>query len=117
MCQQQSMKIGRREFLAVTGGAAAGIAARTVLATDQQEAAWTMPQSTSSIHYTHLPIEKACEQIARSGFEGVDVWSAHAGCPHLDDVRKRLGPDGLKEILAETKLTSVSPANWCQRRG
>ena len=27
------------------------------------------------------------------GFEGVDVWSAHAGCPHLDDVLDRLGAE------------------------
>jgi sugar phosphate isomerase/epimerase len=38
------------------------------------------------------------------GFEAIDIWSAHEGCPHLDDVAKRLGPDGLKGLLAEHKL-------------
>lgn len=104
------MKIGRRHFLAATAcGAAAGVVAPYVLAADRSAtAAWTMRQSTSSIHYTHLPIEKACAEIAKLGFEGVDIWSAHAGCPHLDDVQKRLGPDGLKEILAKTKLKLFS---------
>ena len=51
-----------------------------------------------------LPIEQACERIAKLGFEAIDIWSAHAGCPHLDDVAKRLGADGLKELLAKHKL-------------
>jgi sugar phosphate isomerase/epimerase len=51
-----------------------------------------------------LPIEQACERIAKLGFEAIDIWSAHEGCPHLDDVAKRLGPDGLKKLLAEHKL-------------
>jgi sugar phosphate isomerase/epimerase len=67
-------------------------------------ARWTMRLSTSSIHYLHLPIEQACERIAKLGFEAVDIWSAHEGCPHLDDVANRLGADGLKKALDEQKL-------------
>jgi len=63
-----------------------------------------MRLSTSSIHFMGLPIEQACERIARLGFEAIDIWSAHQGCPHLDDVAKRLGPQGLKELLAKNKL-------------
>ncbi len=51
-----------------------------------------------------LPIEQACERIGHLGFEAIDIWSAHQGCPHLDDVAKRLGPEGLKELLAKNKL-------------
>jgi len=51
-----------------------------------------------------LPIEQACERIARLGFEAIDIWSAHQGCPHLDDVAKRLGAEGLKKLLAKHKL-------------
>ena len=51
-----------------------------------------------------LPIEQACEQIAKLGFEAIDIWSAHAGCPHLDDVLNRLGSDGLKKVLAKNNL-------------
>jgi len=63
-----------------------------------------MRLSTSSIHFMELPIEKACEKIAQLGFEAIDIWSAHNGCPHLDDVASRLGPDGLKDLLGRHKL-------------
>jgi len=63
-----------------------------------------MRLSTSSIHFMQLSIEQACERIAKLGFEAIDIWSAHEGCPHLDDVAKRLGPEGLKELLAKHKL-------------
>lgn len=63
-----------------------------------------MRLSTSTIHFMQLPIEQACEEIARLGFEAVDIWSAHEGCPHLDDVLNRLGPDCLKGLLAKHKL-------------
>jgi sugar phosphate isomerase/epimerase len=49
-------------------------------------------------------MEEACQRIAALGFPAIDIWSAHAGCPHLDDVQKRLGPEGLKELLARHKL-------------
>jgi len=68
------------------------------------KAKWRMRLSTSSIHFMQLPIEQACERIAKLGFQGIDIWSAHEGCPHLDDVAKRLGPEGLKELLAKHKL-------------
>ena len=69
---------------------------------------WKMKLSCSTINYTKLSVEEACKRIAALGFEGVDVWSGHAGCPHLDDVLARLGPEGLKQILAETKLKLYS---------
>jgi sugar phosphate isomerase/epimerase len=67
-----------------------------------------MRLSTSSIHFLHLPVEQACERIAELGFEAVDIWSAHEGCPHLDDVANRLGADGLQQLLAKTKLALFS---------
>ena len=90
----------RRGFLA--GAVGAGVAA--VSLGGQKPEKWQMKLSTSSIHYLHLPIEQACERIAKLGFEGIDIWSAHAGCPHLDDVVKRLGPDGLKKVLEKCGL-------------
>jgi len=68
------------------------------------EKRWNMRLSCSSINFSSLPIEKACERIAALGFEAIDVWSAHAGCPHLDDVVDRLGPEGLTDLLAKNKL-------------
>lgn len=100
--------MNRRTFLERTaagaaafslGGLSAGRAAE-----DRDARRWRMRLSTSSIHYKKLPIEQACERIAALGFEAIDIWSAHEGCPHLDDVQQRLGPDGLKALLDRTKL-------------
>lgn len=99
--------IDRRRFLSgVACGTAAALAAPPLLASGPaaDEGRWKMRLSTSTIHYSKLPVEEACRRIAALGFEAVDVWSAHAGCPHLDDVLGRLGPDGLKDVLAKNKL-------------
>jgi sugar phosphate isomerase/epimerase len=101
-------KIGRRNFLRLMGVTAAAqiapAASISVGGTPGDVAAWQMRLSTSSIHFMELPIEKACARIAELGFEAIDIWSAHQGCPHLDDVAARLGPDGLKELLGTHKL-------------
>ncbi|HUU20674.1 MAG TPA: sugar phosphate isomerase/epimerase [Sedimentisphaerales bacterium] len=100
--------LNRRDFLKVVGvGAVAGITALSCTGPGSIRAGgekWRMHLSTSSIHFMQMPIEQACERIAKLGFEAIDIWSAHEGCPHLDDVAKRLGPDGLKKLLAEHKL-------------
>ncbi len=101
-------ELNRRGFLKAMGlGTVAGMTA-PVLAPRAQGAGsgtrWRMRLSTSSIHYMQLPIERACERIATLGFEAIDIWSAHEKCPHLDDVAQRLGPDGLKALLAKHNL-------------
>ena len=100
----------RREFLKTVGWISTGVATSTLPIWAKQEkkpsskTPWRMKLSTSSIHFMQLPIEQACEQIAKLGFEAIDIWSAHEGCPHLDDVLKRLGPEGLKKLLQKHKL-------------
>ncbi len=100
--------IGRRSFLGLMGTTAALRSIRAAspgLPVESVDApAWRMRLSASSICFSELPIEQACERIAGLGFEAVDIWSAHEGCPHLDDVASRLGPDGLRELLAKHKL-------------
>ena len=101
--------LDRRQFLSrLARGAAAGVAAGGMLAgappAPAAEKPWKMRLSCSSINFMSLSIEQACQRIAALGFEAIDVWSGHAGCPHLDDVLDRLGPDGLKELLAKNKL-------------
>ena len=99
--------VDRRRFLSgVAGGAAATLAAPGLLSAAEKAAKgrWKMRLSASTIAFTKLPVEEACRRIAALGFEAVDVWSAHAGCPHLDDVLSRLGADGLKEVLDKNKL-------------
>ncbi|MDY0165397.1 MAG: sugar phosphate isomerase/epimerase [Thermoguttaceae bacterium] len=100
--------VSRRQFLAQSAvtTAACAVGARAWPAPADP---WTMRLSTSSIHYTSLPIEQACERIAALGFEAIDIWSPHAGCPHLDDAKDRLGPDGLKEVLERNRL---KPYAW-----
>jgi len=103
----QGSDLTRREFLHRTAATAAGMTAAGLVsrtAAGKEKERWTMRLSTSSIHYSKLPIEEACKRIAALGFEAIDVWSAHAGCPHLDDVLARLGPDGLKKLLEANNL-------------
>jgi len=107
MTTRENQGVDRRRFLSLAaGGAVAAAAAPGLLgpAARPAEGGWQMRLSCSSINYTRLPIEGACQRIAELGFEAIDIWSAHAGCPHLDDVLKRLGPEGLKEVLAKNKL-------------
>ncbi len=100
--------LNRRTFLKAVAISGAAVVATPALSTWAQGSRtgkkWRMRLSTSSIHFMGLPIEQACERIARLGFEAIDIWSAHQGCPHLDDVAKRMGPDGLKEVLARNRL-------------
>ena len=101
-------QVDRRRFLSRAASAAAAtalapglVAAGRALAA---EGRWKMKLATSSILFKSLTIEEACRRIGELGFEAVDIWSAHAGCPHLDDVLKRLGPEGLQGVLAKNRL-------------
>jgi sugar phosphate isomerase/epimerase len=105
--------ISRRRFvrdaslLAAGGALLAGALPASVakpLADKKKPDKWKMRLSTSTIQFTKLPVEQACQRIADLGFEAVDIWSPHASCPHLDDVARRLGPDGLKALLKKCKL-------------
>jgi sugar phosphate isomerase/epimerase len=96
--------VSRRRFLAQSATVAAACAAGAQAWTAAPSDPWKMRLSTSSIHYSRLPIEQACERIAALGFEAIDIWSPHAGCPHLDDAQDRLGPDGLRKVLERNHL-------------
>ena len=100
----------RRSFLKAAGvyAAAGAMAALPCPAAGGTDGKWQMRLSTSSIHFMGLPVEKACERISRLGFDAIDIWSAHAGCPHLDDVVERVGPDGLKRLLKKHNLELFS---------
>jgi hypothetical protein len=102
----QSCAISRRRFLSqsATAAAVAACSAGGRAWAEPPASPWNMRLATSSIHYTRLPIEQACQRIAELGFEAIDIWSPHAGCPHLDDAKDRLGADGLKQVLEQNKL-------------
>jgi sugar phosphate isomerase/epimerase len=107
-----SKNLNRRDFLKAVGIGTTAAVGAPVLSAWSQEATdkgkWRMRLSTSSIHFMQLSIEQTCERIANLGFEAIDIWSAHEGCPHLDDVANRLGPEGLRELLAKHKLKLVA---------
>ena len=100
--------LNRRNFLKAAGISGATVVTAPAFSAWAQSSGadgkWRMRLSTSSIHFMGLQIEQACGRIAQLGFEAIDIWSAHQGCPHLDDVAKRLGPEGLKEMLAKNRL-------------
>lgn len=105
-------RLTRRDFLRVGSAATActlgGLHLPPAKAEADGQNRWEMRLSCSSIGFSSLPIEQAVQRIAALGFDAIDVWSAHAGCPHLDDVLKRLGPDGLKQLLQKHDLELYS---------
>ncbi len=105
-------EINRRRFvhrmLAAGAGAAAAAAVCPTGVAASAAAKWQMRLSASTINFMSLSVEEACRRIAALGFEAVDVWSAHAGCPHLDDVLNRLGAEGLLRVLEQCKLKLYS---------
>lgn len=100
--------MNRRQFLTLATAAAAANLLQPSSVAASSESGWRMRLATSSIQFKDLPIEKACERIAALGFEAIDIWSGYENCPHLDDAAKRLGGDGLKELLARHKLKLCS---------
>ena len=100
-------QLSRRTFLQHSSAVLAGAALANTLsarATAGEKTPWPMRMSTSTVQFSSLSVEKACEQIAALGFAAVDFWHAGFGCPHLDDIEKRLGAEGLKDLLAKNKL-------------
>jgi sugar phosphate isomerase/epimerase len=98
----------RRNFLRLSSAAFAGACILPRISRAAEKAPWKMRLSCSSIAFSSLPIEQAVARIADLGFDAIDIWSAHAGCPHLDDVLERLGPEALKELLKKHKLDLYS---------
>ena len=103
---RRAPQLSRRDFLATAAcaGAAVAFTPNIACAAGSGAGSWQMRLSTSSVHFKDLPIEMACERIAALGYEAIDIWSAYDKCPHLDDVAQRLGPLGLKALLAKHKL-------------
>lgn len=96
--------VSRRRFLQGSALAGLTLGAHANLFEAGAGQPWRMRLSCSSIAFMSLPLEEACRRIAGLGFEAIDIWSAHAKCPHLDDAQKRLGPQGLKDLLARSNL-------------
>jgi len=101
----------RRDFVRGATAAVAGVSLCGISdarAKDKPKDAWKMKLATSSVMFDKLPIEQVCQRVARLGLQAVDIWAPFtwggAQCKHLEDVKKRLGGKGLKELLTKHKL-------------
>jgi len=104
--------LGRRQFLRGSAAALAlsGLSGRAIA---RQVPPWRKGTGFSSGMLAELPIEEVCARAARLGFEAIDIWCPFGKCKHLTDVVARLGPDGLKELLAKHKLALASFTTYC----
>lgn len=97
--------LDRRQFLHATAATALALAGNARGAPDS---AWRMRLAFSSVMLAELPIEEVCARAAQLGFEAIDIWCPFGHCKHLTDVVARLGPEGLKDLLAKHKLALAS---------
>jgi sugar phosphate isomerase/epimerase len=104
--------ITRRRFLssAVGCGAAMSLVPGCVGVGEQKHESkkWKMKLATSSVMFDRLPIEQVCERVKRLGLGGLDIWAPFtydgAQCKHLEEIKNRLGGNGLRELMGKHKL-------------
>jgi len=97
----------RREFLkqALATGLLASLPTQTLRAVEKK-----LPKkplySCSTVNFSSLPLEKACERIAALGFDAVDIWHTVGSikCPHFQEIVDDLQPKGLNAILDKHRL-------------
>ncbi|MCL2347626.1 MAG: sugar phosphate isomerase/epimerase [Planctomycetaceae bacterium] len=61
----------------------------------------------SSVNYSSLPLEEACQRIASLGYEAIDVWDSIEGyleCPHLAEIAEKYHAEGFKKLLEKYHL-------------
>ncbi len=104
--------ITRRSFLGSAAGCAATMSVLPMCGCNgilrAKEKKWKMKLATSSVMFDKLPIEKVCERAQRIGLDALDIWGPfkyyETYCDHLEDVKKRLGGKGLRELMTKHKL-------------
>ncbi len=103
-------RLDRRRFLRAAAMPLAALALPSIAgrAIAAAEAPWRMRLAFSSVMFADLPIEEACERAAKLGFDAIDIWGPFDNCTHLTDAAERLGPDGLRQLLARHRLTLAS---------
>lgn len=57
----------------------------------------------SSVMFSALKLEEFCDQAARLGFKGIDLWAPFGHCRHLVEARQ-LGVDGFQLLLEKNGL-------------
>jgi len=106
----------RRRFLRITAAALLAMPGMAGLARAASAAPWRMRLAFSSVMLAELPIEEVCERAAKLGFEALDIWCPFDTCNHLADVVARLGPDGLKQLLAKHHLALAGFTTYCTEK-
>jgi sugar phosphate isomerase/epimerase len=109
--------LGRRQFIrsAAVPLAALAMPGLSGLARAAPASPWRMRLACSSVMFSELPIEDVCARAALLGFEAIDIWCPFDRCKHLTDVATRLGPDGLKQVLAKHQLALGSFTTYCTK--
>jgi len=103
--------ISRRNFVRSTAGviAATSVAGiSSALAGDKLKKVWKMKLATSSVMFDKLTIEQICQRAERIGVDGLDIWGPFkyydTVCDHLEDIKKRLGGQGLRALMTKHNL-------------
>ncbi len=100
--------ITRRSFLSGAAGCGAAMSILPMCGCSSilkpKEKKWDMKLATSSVMFDKLPIEQVCERAQRLGLDALDIWGPFNYCDHLEDVKKRLGGKGLRELMEKHKL-------------
>ncbi|MCF7954193.1 MAG: sugar phosphate isomerase/epimerase [Phycisphaerae bacterium] len=101
----------RRDFVRAAGVVAAASAcglSPAYAAEKIKKPCWDMKLATSSVMFDKLKIEDICKISQNIGLDALDIWGPfkyyETKCDHLEDVKKRLGGKGLRELMTKHKL-------------
>ena len=108
--------IDRRHFLRNAAAAALAMPTMAGRVFAAPASPWRMRLAFSSVMLAELPIEEVCARAAKLGFEAIDIWCPFDNCKHLTDVIDRLGPDGLKQLLAKHQLALASFTTYVTKK-
>jgi len=97
----------RQTSTILTGAALASAAAKLVDAGEDpagEKKPWPLRLSTSTVQFSSLSVEKACERIAALGFTASRLlaWGLRMSPSGRD--RETPGPEGLRDMLAKSHL-------------
>jgi len=111
-------KSSRRTFL--KAAAAAGVVTTTAgllpasvslanenSTNEKNEVVFNPKWTCSSVNYSSLSLEEACQRIASLGYEAIDVWDSIEGyleCPHLAEIAEKYHAEGFKKLLEKYHL-------------
>lgn len=93
----------RRGFLKRVAMAGATLGFPCRLPGKEKGSGWQPRLALSSVMFSALKLEEFCDQAARLGFKGIDLWAPFGHCRHLEEARQ-LGVDGFRKLLNNNGL-------------